>query len=114
MGDSFEAQPAAIAGLGIQFGRQGQELSQAASGFGGNVLQIADAFGLLGACDGAMKQYVTMAQSTVQGLEQLANLWEETANQLIAQAEQYELVEAENARRMKGIMEPGAVAGGGR
>jgi hypothetical protein len=113
MGDLFEAQPAAIAQLGVQFADQAQQLGQSASGFGGNVLQIADAFGLLGSCDGAMKQYISMAQSTVQGLEQLAALWEETANQLITQAEQYELTESENTRRLKGIMQPGAVAGGG-
>jgi hypothetical protein len=114
MGDSFKVVPSAIAQLGVQFGDEGRQLGQAASSFGGNVVQIADAFGLLGACDGAMKQYVGMAQSTVRGLEQLAALWQETGNQLIAQAEQYELTEAENAHQLNGILQSGTASGGGR
>jgi hypothetical protein len=103
--------PSGIAQLGVQFGDEGQQLGQAASSFGGNAVQIADAFGLLGACDGAMKQYVSMAQSTVRGLEQLAALWQETGNQLIAQAEQYELTEAKNAHQLNGILQSGTAAG---
>jgi len=114
MGDSFNAVPGAIAQLGMQFGEQGQELGQTAAGFGGNVFEVADAFGLLGACDGAMKQYISMAQSTMQGLQQLAELWEETGNQLIAQAEQYELSDEENARQFGVILQAGVATGGGR
>jgi hypothetical protein len=112
MGNSFEAVPSAIAQLGVKFADQAGQLNQSASSFGGNALQIADAFGLLGACDGAMKQYISMAQSTMQGLEQLAALWDETANQLVAQAEQYELTDEQNAKQLHGVM-PGGGPGGG-
>jgi hypothetical protein len=114
MGDSFTAVPSAIAQMGLQFGEEAQDLGQAASGFGGNVFQIADAFGLLGACDGAMKQYLAMARSTVQGLEQLAALWQETGFQLTSQAEKYDITEAENAHQLNGILRSGPASGGGR
>ncbi|HET9173058.1 MAG TPA: hypothetical protein VFN97_26760 [Actinospica sp.] len=114
MGDSFKAVPSAIAQTGLQFAEHGQQLGQSASAFGGSAFQIADAFGLLGACDGAMNQYVKMAQSTVQGLEQLAALWDETGNELIAQARQYEITEAQNTGQLNGILNAGAASGGGR
>jgi hypothetical protein len=114
MGNSFKAVPSAIARMGVQFGDQAQQLGQSASAFGGSAFQIADAFGLLGACDGAMNQYVKMAQSTVQGLEQLAALWDETASELITQAEQYEITEAENTGRLNGVLGSASASGGGR
>ena len=113
MGDSFSANPPAIAQLGEQFVEQAQQLGQAAESFGGCALQIADAFGLLGACDGAMEQYVKMARSTVQGLEQLASLWSQTGDQLNAQAEVYELVDEANAGGLRKCMQPLDASGGG-
>jgi len=113
MGDSFSANPAAIARLGEQFAEQAQQLGRSAESFGGSALQIADAFGLLGACDGAMEQYVKMAHSTVQGLEQLASLWYQTGGQLMTQADVYELTDEEQARDLGGIMRPLNVPGGG-
>jgi hypothetical protein len=107
MGNSFEAHPPAIAQLGSQFIEEAGVLGQNVSTFSGNAFQIADAFGLLGACDGAMKQYISMLNSTVQGLEQLAQLWEGTGEELIAQAEVYELVEQENSKMIHGVMQPG-------
>ena len=113
MGDSFSAVPSAIAQLGEQFAEQAQQLGQAAQSFGGSVLEVADAFGLLGACDGAMKQYVKMAQSTAQGLEQVAALWDETGNQLVAQAEVYQIVDETNAEGLRKCMQPLDAVGGG-
>jgi len=113
MGDSFTAVPSAITGLGEQFIEQGARLGQAASGFGGGALQVADAFGLLGACDGAMEKYISMAQSTVQGLEQLGQLWERSGIQLIAQAEQYQACDDEQRQRFQEIQQAlGSEAGG--
>lgn len=106
MGDSFSADPAAIAGLGGQFAGQAQQLAQAAQSFGGSALQIADAFGLLGACDGAMEQYLKMAHSTMQGLEQLATLWSQTGDELNAQAEVYQIVDEMNAEGLRKCMQP--------
>jgi hypothetical protein len=114
MGDSFKAVPSAIAQLGGQFAEEAGTLGQAASAFGGGAFQIADAFGLLGACDGAMEKYLSMARNTVQGLEQLADLWASTGNELAAQAEQYELTEAANTHRLNGMLRSGAASGGGR
>lgn len=112
MGDSFSAVPSAIARLGEQFAGQAQELGQAAESFGGSALEVADAFGLLGACDGAMEKYLKMAHSTVRGLEQLSALWDGTGNQLILQAEQYAVTEAESTGQPNGIPQSGASGGG--
>lgn len=114
MGDSFTAVPSAIAQLGVQFADEGAQLGQTASGFGGDAFQVADAFGLLGACDGAMEKYISMAQSTVQGLEQLAQLWEQSGQTLVAQAEVYQACEEEQEQRFQGIsqqLSPGAEGG---
>jgi hypothetical protein len=113
MGDSFTAVPSAIAQMGAQFIDEGSQLGQAASGFGGGALQVADAFGLLGACDGAMEKYISMAQSTIQGLEQLAQLWEQSGQQLIAQAEAYQACEDEQEQRFQGMQQQLAPGAGG-
>lgn len=115
MSESFTAVPSAIAQLGAQFIDEGSQLGQTASGFSGNAFQVADAFGLLGACDGAMEKYISMAQSTVQGLDQLAQLWEQSGQQLIAQAEQYQSCDERQQQSLKGIQGGlGSGAGGGR
>lgn len=105
MGDSFTAVPSAIAQLGAQFIDEGAQLGQAASGFGGDAFQVSDAFGLLGACDGAMSKYISMAQSTVQGLEQLASLWEQSGQQLVAQAEAYQACEEQQRQRFQAVQQ---------
>ena len=114
MGDSFTAVPSAIAQMGGRFLDEGAQLAQSASGFSGDVFQVADAFGLLGACDGAMQKYIAMARSTTQGLEQLAQLWESTGEQLTAQAEVYQAVEEQNEQQLRGVMKPLDRSGGGR
>lgn len=114
MGDSFTAVPSAIAELGSQFIDEGAQLGQTASGFGGNAFQVADAFGLLGACDGAMEKYISMAQATMQGLEQLAQLWEQSGEQLIGQAQAYQACEEAQQQQFRGLQEnlgPGAEGG---
>jgi hypothetical protein len=113
MGDSFTAVPSAIAELGAIFIGEGAELGQTASGFGGDVFQVSNAFGLLGACDGAMQKYISMAQSTVQGLEQLAQLWEQTGEQLVAEAKVYQACEQQQQQRFQGIQQNLAPAAGG-
>lgn len=114
MGESFTAVPSAIAQLGAQFIDEGSQLGQTASGFSGNAFQVADAFGLLGACDGAMEKYISMAQSTVQGLDQLAQLWEQTGRQLTAQAQQYQTCDEEQQQQIQGVGNgPASGSGGG-
>lgn len=114
MGDSFTAVPSAIAQLGQQFTDAGSQVAQAASDFGGGAFEVADAFGLLGACDGAMEKYVSMTRSTMQGLKQLAELWNQTGVQLGHQAEAYEACEEEQHQRFQDVERPldaGAEAG---
>ncbi|HEY3868935.1 MAG TPA: hypothetical protein VGM10_11320 [Actinocrinis sp.] len=98
--------------MGAQFMDEGAQLGQAASGFGGGAFQVADAFGLLGACDGAMEKYISMAQSTVQGLEQLASLWEQSGQQLVAQAEVYQACEEQQRQRIVAVQQQLAPAAG--
>jgi len=114
MGDSFTAVPSAIAQTGAGFVQEGQQLSQSASSFGGGVFEVSNAFGLLGACDGAMEKYMSMAHSTVQGLEQLAQLWVATGEQLVSQAEVYQAIEEEQQQRFQGIQQKLTTSGGGR
>lgn len=114
MGDSFKAVPSAIAQMGSQFIQEGAGLGRAASCFSGDIFEISNAFGLLGACDGAMEKYMSMAHNTVQGLEQLARLWEASGEQLVDQAEVYQEVEEEQQQRFHGIRQGISGSGGTR
>jgi hypothetical protein len=98
MGDSFTADPSAIAQLGSQFIDQAQTLSASASGFSGSAFSIGEAFGLLGACDGALSKYLSMLKNTMNGLDQLAEVWGQTGQRLQAQARSYQDVDAECAQ----------------
>jgi hypothetical protein len=106
MGDSFTADPSAIAQLGTQFGDQAQQLSSSASGFSGSAFSIGEAFGLLGACDGALSKYLSMLGKTMAGLEQLAEVWAGTGRQLEVTAHNYQGVDEGCAQSISG-------AGGG-
>jgi hypothetical protein len=106
MGDSFTAVPQAIAGLGAEFEPQGQQLGASANGFGGSAFQIGEAFGLLGACDGALEKYQSMLRSTMTGLGQLAEVWQQTGQQLEVIAQQYQAVDEQSARRLAQIGGP--------
>jgi len=107
MGDSFTADPSAIAQLGAEFGDQAPTLSSSASGFSGSAFSIGEAFGLLGACDGALSKYLSMLQNTMNGLDQLAEVWARTGQQLQATARSYQDVDAGCAQSIAG-------AGGGK
>ncbi|HEX4787634.1 MAG TPA: hypothetical protein VH372_04185 [Actinospica sp.] len=106
MGDSFTAVPPAIAGLGAEFEAQGQQLAESANGFSGSAFQIGEAFGLLGACDGALQKYQSMLRSTMTGLGRLAEVWAQTGRQLIATAQQYQIADERSAERLAQIGGP--------
>lgn len=102
MGDSFTADPSAIAQLGSEFEDQSQTLSSSVSGFSGSAFSIGEAFGLLGACDGALSKYMTMLNNTMNGLDQLAEVWAQTGQQLQATARNYREVDEGCARSISG------------
>ena len=106
MGDSFTAVPSAIAGLGAEFEQQGQRLAESANGFSGSAFQIGEAFGLLGACDGALEKYMSMLQSTMSGLGRLAQVWEQTGQQLVVTAQQYQATDEQSAQGMAKVGGP--------
>lgn len=106
MGDSFTAVPPAIAGLGAEFEAQGPQLVDAANGFSGSAFQIGEAFGLLGACDGALQKYLSMLRNTMTGLGQLAQVWEQTGQQLAAVAQQYQAADERSAQGLARIGGP--------
>lgn len=102
MGDSFTADPSAIAQLGSEFIDQAPALSSSASGFGGSAFSIGEAFGLLGACDGALAKYLSMLKNTMNGLDHLAEVWGQTGQQLQAMARNYQEVDAGCAQSISG------------
>lgn len=103
MGDSFTAVPSAIAGLGAEFEGQAEALAQSANGFSGSAFQIGEAFGLLGACDGALQKYVSMLNNTMTGLGQLAEVWAQTGSRLEQTARQYQSVDERCAQGLSRI-----------
>jgi uncharacterized protein YukE len=106
MGDSFTAVPSAIAGLGAEFEEQGQQLAGSANGFSGSAFQIGQAFGLLGACDGALEKYLSMLQNTMTGLGRLAQVWEQTGQQLTVTAQQYQAADERSAQGLAKVGGP--------
>ncbi|MBR7835284.1 hypothetical protein KDL01_18565 [Actinospica durhamensis] len=98
MGDSFTADPSAIFQLGSEFEDQARALASSVPGFSGSAFSIGEAFGLLGACDGALSKYMAMLKNTVNGLEQLAEVWDRTGQQLQLTARAYLDVDTECAQ----------------
>ena len=112
MGDSFTAAPSAIAKLGCEYAEQAEQLAKSAAGFGGSAFEISDAFGLLGACDGALQKYLTMLRCTMGGLEQVAQIWDATGGLLVEEADCYQNTDEQHARHLGEIANSLPAAGG--
>src|SRR5262245_44104423 len=102
MSDHFRVHPDSLARLAEDFRAAAGELGEATQGFGGNVMQVGQAFGLLGVCDGIAGKYLEMTEHTVQGLGQLAELLDANAQGLERNRESYCAVDAAHARAMGG------------
>ncbi|GAA1241949.1 hypothetical protein GCM10009665_35840 [Kitasatospora nipponensis] len=85
----FQVHPAALTSLGGKFGTESQGLTKQTATFTGSAAEIGEAFGLLGACDGAMAQYVKLFTSTSKALGQLSQVLAANDTRLKATAASY-------------------------
>lgn len=106
---SFTAHPESICTLGGQFTTAAQSLAGPVDQFTGSAFEVGEAFGLLGACDDAMQQYTSMAQSTQASLEKLLQVLQQGGTLLQKQGTHYELIDNTVAGQMRKVR-PGASA----
>jgi uncharacterized protein YukE len=90
MGSQFTVQPDALSALGAQFESEAQQIAAAVKTFSGQASEIGLAFGLVGACDGALKNYKAMLASTQKGLAALVQVITQDGQGLQSQAQQYQ------------------------
>ena len=67
----FGVDPDTLNELAGKFDREAKDLAKPIEGFASTASQIGEAFGLLGACDGAAQKYQTLLTSTLKALGQL-------------------------------------------
>jgi hypothetical protein len=90
MGDRFKVDPTAVDGLADNgFTAEATDLRTALAAFESTAGQIFDAFGLLGACDGAMQQYTGLLDTTTTALGRIAEALDGDAERLHATAAEY-------------------------
>lgn len=70
-GDTTAINAAMVGHLAGKFTDHSDELGPKVTSFAGSTGQIGEAFGVLGACDGATEQYTNLTSETVTGLNQL-------------------------------------------
>jgi hypothetical protein len=98
----FRTHPDRIRQLAQEFRAAATDLEGAVPGFQGNVLEVGEAFGLLGVCTGAASQYLTMVDHTVDGLQKLVEMMLTDAEGLEYNASLYEDTDQHNSRLMGG------------
>ena len=101
-GDQYVVGNDCLQQLAKEFQTAADRLASMAPAFQNNVIEIGEAFGLLGACTGAASQYQTLVEHTGHGLGVLENALSADSAGLDDMAEQYDKVEHFNARMFGG------------
>ncbi|WP_377271520.1 type VII secretion target [Peterkaempfera sp. SMS 1(5)a] len=89
MSGHFRVEPAALTDLAGTFERESADLARQIDAFSAGASRIGQAFGLLGACDGAMSKYTDLLNGTVRALGQLSQVLESDGQRLRVNAENY-------------------------
>jgi uncharacterized protein YukE len=97
----LQVHPPTVDSLGAKFQAESQALAKALATFNTDAFTVAQAFGLLGACDGAMQQYQKLLASTTKGLGQLEQLLDNTGQRLSAASGNYAAAEQAAHQRMR-------------
>ncbi|SEM37006.1 type VII secretion target [Streptacidiphilus jiangxiensis] len=89
--------------LATEFQQAADRLASLAPAFQNNVIEIGEAFGLLGACTGAASQYQSLVEHTAHGLGELEQALAADSAGLEHTAEMYDQVEHCNAGLLGGV-----------
>ncbi|MEK2476452.1 MULTISPECIES: type VII secretion target [Streptomyces] len=90
MSGQFGVEPTALTDLAGKFDLQAKGLDGPIRSFAATSAEVGEAFGILGACDGAMEKYLKLLNSTVKALSQLPQVLTSDAERLRINASQYE------------------------
>jgi uncharacterized protein YukE len=85
----FGVQPEMLTDLAGKFDRAARNLTQQVNEFSANASGAGQAFGLLGACDGACTQYTKLCSSTVKALGRLPQVLGNDGDRLRTNAANY-------------------------
>lgn len=89
MSGQFGVEPTALTELAGKFDLQAQDLAGPIHSLAATGAEVGEAFGILGACDGAMEKYQKLLSSTVKALGQLPQVLTSDADRLRTNASQY-------------------------
>ncbi|MFG2864184.1 WXG100 family type VII secretion target [Streptomyces sioyaensis] len=97
----FQAHPDGLRELASDFQSAADELAGRIEAFKGSVVEIGEAFGVVGACAGVTSQYLEMVNSTGEGLTELAQLLSSNSSGLQQSAGNYEGVDRHTSTTMR-------------
>jgi hypothetical protein len=102
IGDQFFVGDEYLHDLAKEFQAAADRFASLTPEFQGNVIEVGEAFGLLGACTGAMTQYLNLVTHTVHGLGELEQTLSADSAGLDHTADQYGQVDHYNSRLLGG------------
>jgi uncharacterized protein YukE len=89
MGGQFGVDPDTLTDLAGRLDREASGLAGPIRQFSGSTAEIGDAFGLLGACDGAAEKYRQLLENTAKALGHLPDVLRSDADRLRLNATHY-------------------------
>ncbi|MGW7573063.1 type VII secretion target [Streptomyces sp. NPDC054765] len=89
MSGQFGVDPTALTDLAGTFDREAKELATPIHAFAATSSEVGEAFGVLGACDGAMEKYQKLLSSTIKALGRLPEVLTSDADRLRINASHY-------------------------
>ncbi|MDT0457085.1 type VII secretion target [Streptomyces sp. DSM 41527] len=89
MSGQFGVDPTALTELAGKFDREAKELAAPIHTFSATSSEVGQAFGILGACDGAMEKYQKLLSGTVKALGHLPAVLTSDADRLRINASHY-------------------------
>jgi len=102
----FGVDPDTLDELAGKFDREAKDLAKPIEGFAATASQIGEAFGLLGACDGAAQKYQTLLTSTLKALGQLPGVFTSDGDRLRLNATNYKASDQTAVEHLRAATQP--------
>lgn len=82
-----------MSALAADFTAEADAVRSQTKAFEADAIQVGEAFGLLGICDGALDKYTQLVESTAKGLGQLAEVLDNEAEGIRASLQNYQALD---------------------
>jgi hypothetical protein len=102
----FGVDPDTLTDLAGKFDREAKDLTKPVNDFATTASQIGEAFGLLGACDGAAQKYQTLLNSTLKALGQLPGVFTSDGHRLRLNATNYKASDQTAVEHLRAATQP--------